>query len=87
METRSIRLRIYDALRAAGDDGLTCEQVEQVVGVSHPSATGRLHDLRKAGLVISTSFKRVTSKGNEATVYVAMAPAIPGDDDVTEGKI
>lgn len=82
MESKSKRLRILEVLRAAGDYGLTCEQVELAAGVSHPTATGRLHDLRKAGLVLSTSLKRVTSKGNEATVYVAMAPANPGDSEI-----
>lgn len=82
MKSKSKRLRILEVLRAAGDDGLTCEQVELAAGVSHPTATGRLHDLRKAGLVLSTSLKRATSKGNEATVYVAMAPANPGDAEI-----
>lgn len=85
MESKSKRLQILDVLRAAGDDGLTCEQIEIAAGVSHPTATGRLHDLRKAGLVLSTSLKRETSKGNMATIYVAMGPANPGDA-ATEGN-
>lgn len=79
MESKSKRLKILEVLRSAGDDGLTCEQVELYAGVSHPTATGRLHDLRKAGLVMATSLKRATKKGNAATVYVAMGPANPGD--------
>lgn len=82
MESKSKRMQILDVLRAAGDDGLTCEQIEIAAGLSHPTVTGRLHDLRKAGFVLSTSLKRETSKGNKATIYVAMVPANPGDVEI-----
>lgn len=72
MGENTIKKRIYDALLYAGATGLTCEQIELIAGVSHANATGRIFELRKAGLIVRTEHKRETLKGNEAAIYAVI---------------
>jgi Fic family protein len=69
---KSKKQTILDYIKAAGEAGLTCEQVEDVTGFSHATTTGRIHDLRKEGLVLASPNKRMTTKGNRAVIYCSI---------------
>ena len=72
MSKRTIKRVIYDVLCDAADDGLTCEQIELITGIAHSNATGRLVELRKSGHVSISPMGRISTKGRQVRVYLAI---------------
>jgi predicted transcriptional regulator len=56
---------------AAGDDGATCDEVEQETGLRHQTASARVRELALAALIHDSGRRRKTSSGRSARVYVA----------------
>lgn len=52
-------------------DGLTCDEVEVITGLTHQTASARIVELREAGKLVATSMKRPTRSGRNAVVYKA----------------
>jgi DNA-binding transcriptional regulator GbsR (MarR family) len=55
--------------------GLTCDQIEQQLKLSHQTVSARLSELSGAECVITNGEIRVTRYGQHANVYVATAKA------------
>lgn len=49
--------------------GATCDECEKALGMSHQTASARLRDLEKAGMVCKTEQRRRTRSGRSAFVY------------------
>ena len=71
--------RVYDEISYAvanGGTGLTCDQVEQIVGGSHQTVSARVNELRDKGYIVDSGARRPTRSGRKATVWrpSAMGP-------------
>lgn len=71
--------RVYDEIFytvANGGTGLTCDQVEQIVGGSHQTVSARVNELRDKGYILDSGARRPTRSGRKATVWrpSAMGP-------------
>jgi len=49
--------------------GLTCEEVEIHLAISHQTASARIRDLRLAGVIRDTGERRKTKSGRQAIVW------------------
>jgi predicted transcriptional regulator len=63
------RLAVLRAIRSAEPQGLTVDEVERLLRLTHQTASARVHELRRAGLVVDSGRKRMTRNGREATVW------------------
>ena len=75
----AMRLQVFQEVLNA-EDGLTCDEIEQILGMKHQTASARLNDLMKAEppvLFFVTDEKtkkprrRVTRSGRTARIYFA----------------
>lgn len=62
--------RVYHLAVEAGALGVTCDEVEARLAMAHQTASARLWQLRKAGLVVDSGRRRSTRTGRAARVYV-----------------
>jgi predicted transcriptional regulator len=65
----SIRLKMFQAVIDCG--GLTCEEMESSLGLKHQTASARLGELARAGLIRDSGKRRLTCSDNAAIVWVA----------------
>lgn len=68
---RSMRLRVLNTILAY--DGLTCDQVEALLGLRHQTAAARCWELEGQGLIEKSETKRATRSGSQARVYQVTA--------------
>ena len=67
------RSRVLLAISKARVDGVTREELSQLLGLPIPSICGRVNELKKLDLVVDTERRRETSSGRKAAVIVAKA--------------
>ena len=67
----AIRKRIHERI-AESLNGMTCDEVEAAMGLSHQTASARVHELRKLGMLLDVGEKRPTRSGRNATVWYAV---------------
>lgn len=60
---------VLEAIRLSDSGGLTCDDVEAILGMSHPTTSVRILELRRKGLIYRTGEKRPTRSGRPAHVY------------------
>ena len=70
----SMRERILCRIKAMGDNGANCWEIEHHYGFSHQSCSARITELKADGLVHGTGRSRPTGLGGEAEVLVAAKP-------------
>lgn len=75
----NVKTKILAALRAAGSEGMTCDELEQALGVKHQSVSARLSELRDAGLTAKSNTYRKTSSGRTGMVWLADGYEAPLD--------
>lgn len=75
--TGSDRARILDLIRAAGDRGVTSEEAQLALKLSHQTGSARVAELLQGGLIIESGRTRPTTKGYEADVLVVAPPGTP----------
>lgn len=61
---------VFDALLAAGEEGLTCQEVESNLGMLHQTASARIYDLHQAGAIVDSGKRRETKSKRWAIVWV-----------------
>lgn len=66
--------RVLASISARHSDGMTCDEVEVALGLSHQTASARIRDLVKAGAIVDSDIRRPTRTGRKAAVYVAKVP-------------
>jgi len=74
MGPQAARLReiVFNAIRAAGKEGLTCDETEALMGRSHQSVSPRFGELRRDELVVDSGLVRRTRGNRNAAVHVAV---------------
>lgn len=65
------RERLLAAIVAAGDAGMTADELQQALSLPPQSVTPRMLELRRAGLVVDAGRTRATCRGRQAKVYIA----------------
>lgn len=66
----SIRERVFQAIKAAGANGVTSDQLEATMG-RHQTISARVRELSLLGRIMDTGRRRATRSGRKARVYVA----------------
>ncbi len=69
---RKIRERVADAITSSAF-GMTCDEIEQRLALTHQTASARVYDLRKLGAIRDSGFVRHTRSGRKAIVWVPAA--------------
>ena len=59
---------VLESIRRAGPIGMTCDEVEQKLGLSHQTCSARVNELDNIGF-IKILGKRPTRSGRNARVY------------------
>jgi hypothetical protein len=65
---------VLEAVKAAGLAGLTCDEVEQRLSMTHQTASARVHELAKLEAIVDSGRKRKTRSGRGAVVWIAALP-------------
>ena len=63
--------RILGCIAASTVTGCTCDEVETLLQFSHQTASARIRDLSKGGLLVDSGLRRKTRTGRSATVWKA----------------
>jgi len=58
----------------AGEDGLTCDEVELQLYLRHQTASARVRELAQKGHIKDSGERRATRSGRTAIVWVAVEP-------------
>ena len=75
-DTATIRAHVELLVRRAGPRGVTCDDVEQRLGLRHQTASARLWELHhKLGVIADSGARRRTASGRQAIVYVCRVSA------------
>lgn len=84
----SNRIRILTAFIAAGEDGLTADQVQIKLGLTHQACSPRVSELaNKHYTIISSGRTRPTRTGRDATVYIHASVGFPVDLSDVEAQL
>lgn len=67
----SIKGQVEKAIKDTGHEGLTCEEVETLLGITHQTASPRVGELYEAGYILDSGKERLTCSGKLATVFVS----------------
>lgn len=62
---------VLASIAARYSEGMTCDEVEVALSLSHQTASARIRDLVKAGAIVDSGQRRKTRSGRKAAVYVA----------------
>jgi predicted transcriptional regulator len=68
----AIEADVLRHIQLAYDDGMTCDEVEFALELSHQTASARLKGLADKGLIKDSGARRPTRSGRAARVYVAV---------------
>lgn len=68
----TIRRSVFRFIRSRGDHGSTDDEIEEVLDLSHQTASARRRELVLLGLVKDSGDRRKTRLGRGATVWVAV---------------
>jgi predicted transcriptional regulator len=80
----ALRERVYQVI-ADSPNGITCDDVESMLGERHQSVSARVRELVQAGRIHDTGTKRKTRGGRWARVY-RVHPVNPVVEPVSETK-
>lgn len=67
-EAKTVRDKVLAAIKIAGKDGATTEQIEQRLDKSHQTVSARVNELKREGLIFDTGLRRKTKNGRNAAV-------------------
>jgi hypothetical protein len=69
--------RVLETISACKYQGATCDEVEQILRMTHQTCSARFNDLAGEGKIVRTEKRRKTRSSRPAGVYVAMEYALP----------
>ena len=64
----SVRVRVYEYVRERGREGATSDEVEAALGLRHQTASARIRELVKKGVLTNSGARRRTRSGRTARV-------------------
>jgi predicted transcriptional regulator len=62
--------RVMESIKARHSQGMTCDEVEIALGLTHQTASARVNELMKKKLIIDSTLRRKTRSGRKATVWI-----------------
>lgn len=70
--TKTLRARVYVYVAARSIDGagVTSDEAEAALRLSHQTCSARFNELRNAGLIVDSGNRRATRSGRKAAVYI-----------------
>lgn len=68
IDTKTARGEIFDYFQRKGLTGATCDEVEYSLSYPHQTASPRVNELERAGVLVPTGDTRMTSNGRKARV-------------------
>ena len=68
--TPTLRAKVLLHVLGQGEHGATCDEVEQALGLSHQTASARVHELAQLGDLVDSGHRRKTRSNRNAAVYV-----------------
>lgn len=69
--------QVIDLIASRGDEGLTCFEVEGLLGMRHQTASARIREAVLHGMLVDSGRTRPSSVGDESTVYVRTSRTEP----------
>jgi len=66
----AIRSKVFAEIANAGMGGRTCDEVEQIMSLTHQTASARITELAARAQIIDSGVRRLTRSGRNARVYV-----------------
>lgn len=70
-EASRLRAEVHRAIRDAGDQGATCDEVEVRLAMRHQTASARVRELALRDRVVDSGTRRRTRSGRTAIVWRA----------------
>lgn len=70
-QSASDRLKVLEYVEQCGPMGATCDEVEEVLGMSHQTASARVNGLMNDRWLVDSGRRRPTRSGSDATVWIA----------------
>ncbi len=70
-DTPRLREMVLFAVRATGDQGMTCDEAEMLLGMRHQTISARFTELRDGGWIRDSGQRRRTRSLRNAAVWVA----------------
>lgn len=64
-----VRQRVLDHIVKCGEAGATCDEVERQLVLTHQTASARVHELMRQGVIFDSGVRRATRSGRKATVW------------------
>lgn len=74
-EAATLRARVLDVITKAGDTGATDDEIEQVTGLVHQTASARRRELALGSKIVDSGQRRPTRSGRKAIVWIVAAAA------------
>ena len=69
LSVKTWRWRVLVTVCAAGQNGMTCDEVEEHLGLVHQNASARIRELVLTGQIEDSGYRRPTRSGRAARVY------------------
>lgn len=66
-----LRDRVYESIKARRSEGMTCDEAEVALGLSHQTCSARFNELVGRSEIVDSGNRRPTRSGRKAIVYVA----------------
>lgn len=79
------RDRVLASITARHSEGMTCDEVEVALGLSHQTASARIRDLVKASVIVDSDSRRPTRTGRKAAVCERCVKSPAGTADPPGG--
>lgn len=68
--TPTLRSRVLRVIESAGMFGQTDDEIEEITGLRHQTASARRRELAKAGAIVDSGMRRKTRSGRSAIVWI-----------------
>ncbi len=72
-DAATLRDQVYDAIRKS-ENGLTTDEIEQLIGLNHQTASPRVWELHRRSLIGDSGQRRKTRSDRLAIVYRVLTP-------------
>lgn len=69
-EAAVLRDRIFRTIEKAGERGMTCDEVELRLTLTHQTASARVNELMNTGHIVDSQHRRDTRSGRKAIVWI-----------------